>query len=285
MSTYANWNGKIVLDDEIKISPNNRSFRYGDGCFETIKVINGRTLLADLHFQRLFTSLAILRFTFPASLTANSLHAQILELVAANSEQKLSRIRLVVYRGGGGLYENEGNAVNYIIQSFRGDPTTNTLNQKGLILGFYEDSKKSPDLFSSIKSNNYLGYSMGAMWAKEKGYDDCIICNAFDRVADATIANIFIVQNGVIKTPLTTEGCINGVMRAYLLASMSKEGVPYLEQQLTPKDVLDASEVFLTNANYGIRWVQKVGNTNYSNSISSILYNNFIHPLFNPDCL
>jgi len=282
MSTYANWNGKIVLEDEIRISPNNRSFRYGDGCFETMKVINDDLILSDLHFNRLFTSLGILRFTFPASFTSNFLYKQILQLVSVNADQPLSRVRLVIYRGNGGLYENEGNAVNYIIQSFPGDPTTNTFNQKGLILDFYQDSKKSPDLFSSIKSNNYLGYSMGAMWAKEKGYDDCIICNAFDRVADATIANIFIVEDGIIKTPPTTEGCINGIMRKHILTALSNHGIPHMEQQLIRENILNASEVFLTNSNYGIRWVQTVGNRNYSNSLSSMLHKKIIAPLFNP---
>jgi branched-chain amino acid aminotransferase len=281
MPTYANWNGVIVREDEINISVNNRSFRYGDGCFETMKVVNGQLLLADFHFRRLLSSLETLKFSIPSSFTGASFINNIMELVEAKREQGLSRIRMVCFRGQGGLYENEGNLLNYIIQSSPGNPATNVFNKKGLVVGFYPDAKKSVDLFSSIKSNNFLGYSMGALWAKEKGFDDCILCNAYDRIADATIANVFIVKDGLIKTVPINEGCINGVMRKYLITCLSKQGIPFTEEKVTRDDILGASEVFLTNANFGIRWVEKIEQSNYNFSGSSLLHQMFIDPLFN----
>jgi branched-chain amino acid aminotransferase len=281
MSTYANWNGVIIREDEINISVNNRSFRYGDGCFETMKVVNSKLILADFHFRRLLSSLDTLKFVIPSSLTEVTFINSVLELVEANREQGLSRVRMVCYRGNGGLYENEGNALNYIIQSSPGNPATNVFNEKGFVVGFYPDAKKSVDLFSSIKSNNFLGYSMGAFWAKEKGFDDCILCNAFDRIADAAIANVFVVKDGLIKTAPLNEGCINGVMREYLISCFSKQGLPFNEEKITREGILDASEVFLTNASYGIRWVKKIEQSNYSYSTSSSLHRMFVHPLFN----
>jgi len=280
MADFTILNGELVKENEIFISPNNRSFRYGDGCFETMKWIEGKLILEELHFKRLFLSLHILKFTISSSVTAESLLAQIQQLVAENGHAYVARIRLTAFKGNGNLYENDGNNLNYIIQSFPGNPASNVFNEIGFTLDFYHDSKKSVDLFSAIKSNNYLGYSMAAGWAKEVGLDDCIICNAFNQVADATIANIFIVQDGVIKTVPNSEGCVDGIMKKYLLSCMLEEGVSYKEQPLTHEDILSASEVFLTNANYGIRWVEKIQNSTYTNLFSSSLYRRFVAPLF-----
>lgn len=280
MWLFSNWNGRIVENGKICISPDNRSFKYGDGCFETIKVINGNILLPHLHFERLFSSLQILKFSIPAFFTAAYVESQIKELVKINGHEQLSRVRLVVYRGDGGLYDLENKSPNFIIQSWPGKIEFNYFNETGLKVDVFTDARKTADLFSSIKSNNYLVYAMAAIWAKENGLDDCILTNAFNRVADATIANIFIVSDGIIKTPLLTEGCVSGVMRKYLLNCFEAEGLPFLQTEIFPEEIADASEVFFTNANYGIRWVHKVGNTPYKNALSSLLHKKFIAPLF-----
>ncbi|MCW3114207.1 MAG: hypothetical protein JWR18_2603, partial [Segetibacter sp.] len=160
MSLFSNWNGKIVENNKICISPDNRSFRYGDGCFETIKVINGEVLLADLHFQRLFSSLVILKFFIPTYFTSEYLTSGIEELVTKNGHSDFARVRLVVYRGDGALYDLEDKNPYFIIQSWSGKVETNFYNDTGLNVGIFSDAKKSADLFSAIKSNNYLPYAM-----------------------------------------------------------------------------------------------------------------------------
>jgi branched-subunit amino acid aminotransferase/4-amino-4-deoxychorismate lyase len=280
MPLYSNWNGKVVDEKEIFISPNNRSFRYGDGCFETIKIIDGKIILLDLHFERLFSSLSTLQFSFPDFFNQEYLKSQILELVHVNNHQKLARVRLVVYRGDGGLYDLEDKNANFIIQSTTGNPSSQYYNEIGLHVDIYNEAKKSTDVFASIKSNNYLGYAMAAMWAMKHGLDDCILTNTFERIADASIANVFLVTDRFIKTPSLSEGCVSGVMRKYLLGRMLDEGLPIDETQITREDLLHASEVFLTNATYGIRWVQHVGGVHYTNVTSSMLYKKIIEPLF-----
>jgi branched-subunit amino acid aminotransferase/4-amino-4-deoxychorismate lyase len=281
MSLFSHWNGKIVKNEEICISPDNRSFKYGDGCFETIKVVDGVVLLPDLHFQRLFSSLTTLKFSIPSFFTADYIKSEIANLVKLNQHEKSARVRLVAYRGDGGLYDLENKNVNFIIQSWPGRTETNYYNETGLRINIFNDAKKTADMFSSIKSNNYLAYAMGAIWAKENGLDDCILTNAFNRIADATIANVFIVTGGIIKTPLLSEGCVNGVMRRYLLTCLQKESIAYLETEISCEELMSASEIFLTNANYGIRWVQNIEDKNYDNIASSQLYKKFITPLFN----
>jgi branched-subunit amino acid aminotransferase/4-amino-4-deoxychorismate lyase len=282
MPVFSNWNGRIEEENSICISPNNRSFRYGDGCFETMKVNAGKILLAEFHFQRLFISLQTLGFTIPSTFTARYLNDQVENLVKLNGHERLARVRLVAYRGDGGLYELENKNVNFIIQSWPGKKESNYFNETGLNVGISADTKIAADHFSRIKSNNYLRHSMAARFAQEMGLDDCILTNAFNRIADSTIATVFLIVNEMIMTPALSEGSVDGVMRRYLLEAFERHSVPFVETEIGLQELLVASEVFLTNAIFGIRWVKKIGDRLYTNSTSNRLYNTFIAPQFSP---
>lgn len=280
MDAYINHNGKIVTASDIHLSPDNRSFKYGDGCFETMKAIEGKFPLLDLHLDRLFYSLLILKFTVPKFFSRAFLTEQLLHLIEANKHRQLARVRLTIYRGDGGLYDAPDNTPHFIIQSWMLNKESNQLNSDGLTLDFYPDARKAVDILSSLKSNNYLPYAMAAMWAKENKVNDCLLFNCYNRIADATIANVFVIADDVIKTPSLDEGCVNGVMRRYLIEKLKQHGFAYTETALTVDDVLNASEVFLTNAVSAIRWVGKIGERRYSNSIAKRLFDDFILPLY-----
>ncbi len=273
-------NGKLMTEEHVNISPNNRSFRYGDGCFETMKIINGKISLADEHFERLFTSLELLQFDKPKQLTANALKEQIVLLATKNNHQKLGRIRLTFFRSDGGLYDPQNMLPNYIIQTWDLNAANNELNENGLVIDIYTDARKVCDRYSPIKSNNYLSYAMAALWAKKNHLNDALLLNPYDRIADATIANIWMIKDGIIKTPSLQEGCVNGVMRKHLLKCLRAEGIPVEETGITVDELLNAQELFVTNAIYGIKWIRQVGNSNYILHTAAILHKNFIKPLW-----
>lgn len=262
------------------ISPNNRSFRYGDGCFETIKMIRGKIILEDYHFERLFSSIERLQFEKPAFLTLHYLREQLIELAKKNYHDKLARVRLMVFRGDGGLYDAENHFPNYLIQTWALNPANNELNKNGLVIDIYKDARKVCDQFSHIKSNNFLSYAMAALWAKKHQLNDALLLNPYENIADATIANVFIVKDGMVKTPALTEGPIAGNMRRHLLKCMREENIPVEETQISAEDILQASGIFLTNAIYGIRWVKQVGESNYPNTLAESFHKKFIEPLF-----
>lgn len=266
------FDGQVLKSDKLLISPNNRSYRYGDGCFETIKVLNGQIMLREYHVERLFSSLELLRFKKPGYCKADWLQKQILSLVEKNGHAKRARVRVTVTRGEGGIYDEQNHYPYFLIQSWTLQPATQELNENGLVVDIYKEARKTADHFSAIKTNNYLPYLMGALWAKEQHLNDAIVLNAFDRVADATIANVFIVKDGIIKTPALTEGPVNGVMRRHLLQLLRKENIPVEEGLLTVDELLEASELFLTNAIHGIKWVKQLGNSYYQNTTAVRLY-------------
>ena len=86
------------------------------------------------------------------------------------------------------------------------------------------------DEFSNLKSNNYLGYAMGAMYAKKHKFHDCLMLNSSNRICDATVANVFWVKDGKIFTPPLSEGCVAGVMRAHLINRLPENGMEVLEK-------------------------------------------------------
>lgn len=274
MTEYINWNGKIVDKNTFHISPDNRSFRYGDGFFETMKIVNGAILLAGFHITRFFSSLELLSFNIPAVLTPEFIIGEVQKLVVKNEHSALARVRLMVYRGNGGLYDPENHHPNFLIQSWELLNTNEDLQTNGLDIDIYTEARKASDAFSMVKSNNYLQYAMAALWAKKNKLNDCLLLNAYENICDSTIANIFIVENNVIKTPAIAEGCVNGVARAYLLECCKKDGITVEQTTVSPKDVLYASEVFLTNAVAGIKWVAHLGGRSYSNPSVTLQFHN-----------
>jgi branched-chain amino acid aminotransferase len=273
------YNGKISKAGKPLLSPDNRSFRYGDGFFETIKLVNGRLPLAELHFERLFASLEQMQFQRPIYLTPVYLEEQI-KTLAKKNYHKQARVRVTIFRGDGGLYETENHYPHHLIQTWDLNPANNQLNENGLIAGVYQAARKTADAFSHIKTNNYLPYLMAALWAKKEKLNDALLLNPFGRVADATIANVFVVKDGMVKTPALSEGPVSGVMRRHLLQCMRKENIPVEEGQLEAEDVLEAQELFLSNGIYGIRWVKQLGDNNYTNQLSSMLYRKFVQSLW-----
>src|SRR5436853_281074 len=134
---YFCYNGKVLKTGNLVISPDNRSFRYGDGFFETMKMVNSNIALSDYHFERLFSSLQILQFEKPSYFTVNYLKEQIKNLAEKNKHQQLARARLTIFRGDGGLYDCENHFPNFIIQTWELDPQSLQLNENGLITDIY----------------------------------------------------------------------------------------------------------------------------------------------------
>ena len=280
MSTFDFYNGSFIPTGSPVIGANSRALRYGDGLFETFKLIDNRLLLAEAHFNRLFHGLSLLQFDIPKHFTQLSITDSILQLVRRNKTEKAARIRLTVLRSNGGPYDPESMQPQLLIQCWPLPEHAMQLNQNGLQIGIYSDARKACDAFANLKSNNYLPYLMAAQFAKQQLLNDAVLLNVFDRICDASIANIAWVKNGTIFTPPLTEGCVAGVMRDHLLQQCERiAGVKMKEQAGTAEDLAAADEVFLTNAISGIRWVAQCGEKNYGHSLTTQLYHQLIRPL------
>ncbi len=262
------FNGKFFPEGSTPLSVNSRGLRFGDGLFETMKSTNGHIEMIDGHFARLWKGLDILQFKIPAHFTPDSLEQEVLALLQKNSQLQNARIRITVFRGDGGLYDAVNHIPNYLIQTWELPGDKATWNSNGLILGIYTEVKKSCDKLSNLKHNNFLPYSMAALYAKSQKWNDAVILNTYGCICDSTIANIFLIKNNIIYTPALEEGCIAGVMRRHIIQQLTKLGYQAEQTRITVDELFSADEVFLTNSIFNIRWVQQMGDSKFANTLT-----------------
>src|SRR5690606_1570400 len=105
----------------------------------------------------------------------------------------------------------------YLVESFPLEPHFIALNEAGLTIGIAGNLVKSNDSIANLKSCNALVYALASMQAKENKWNDALVVNNNGNIIETSIANLFWVKNRKIYTPPLSEGCVAGVMRAYIL--------------------------------------------------------------------
>ena len=263
------FNGRFLSSAEAVFTSQNRSFKWGDGFFETMKVFEGKILMEAFHFDRLFLTLQLLQMDAGDFLQQTSLTENILALCKKNNYTSLAKIRLAVYR-------NEENKAEYIIEAWPLSVEVMKWNEEGLKIDIYPYARKTIDAFANLKTANFLPYVMAAKFAKEKKLDDALVLNAANNICDSSKANIFLIKGDEIYTPALHQGCINGVMRRFLLQRLKESGQHIHQEEITENDLLHADEVFLTNAIQGIRWVQFFKQKQYTHTKTFSIYQQFI---------
>ena len=269
---YVDVNGSLVESQHPLLYVNNRSFRYGDGLFETIRYANGQVQLLEKHLERLKFSMKLLGFEKNAQITESYLKQQILKLIDQNElNQEGVRIRLTVYRTDGGFYTPISNACDYIMECFPYEHVAYTLNKTGLTIGIFQEYRKSIDKLSNMKSCNAMLYVLASVFAKENNFDDAIMLNKNLTITESSNSNIFAVKNGVLYTPPLSDGCIDGVMRSNIIELARKHKISVYEVSLAMNVLLNSDELFLTNAISGIKWVGAYKTKRFYNNMSKLL--------------
>ncbi len=269
--TLINLNGKIIDASQPIISVDNRAFRYGDGLFESIRVIDHHLQLFDIHYKRFIAGCEILKLKLSKDWTKEYFMTQIQELLEAKGNGKNARVRMCFFRTAGGFYEPGSNHAEFLIEADAMKDRGYPLNKEGFIMDLYNDTEKPTNLFSTFKTSNSLIYVLAAIYKKEHGLNDCFLMNSKNRVIESIDSNIFLVKNGEISTPSTTEGCVAGVMREHLLSVMEANNITYHKTPIMMEDLFAAEEVFLTNSIGGVHWVKKFKSKEYSLGIAKIL--------------
>jgi len=267
------WNGKLLLASQPIVSAANRGLRYGDGIFETILWLDGQPVAASAHFQRFFSGLIKLGFSFQEKLfNPLVLQQQMEKLVVKNKLTAAARIRLMAFRGDGGLYDPVSHQVQWTMEATPLPEGNRSMNENGLVLGVYQEARKVSDVFSSLKNNNFLPYVTGALAAKVNRWNDALLLNPFGRVADSTIANIWWVEGKKIFTPPLSDGPVAGTRRKILLDLQSWQDYSIEEASADPQRLRSADSIFLTNAIYTLRWVSRLDDQTYLPGIAPALF-------------
>jgi branched-chain amino acid aminotransferase len=243
----------------------NRSFKYGDGLFETLRVIDNKVVFLKEHFERLENGFQILGFDKPSGFSAKWFENQILNYLVENinnANLQNWRVRISFWRNSTGFYCPENNTVAWSIETTPLADSNYVLNAQGFEIGIYNDVKISADILSSVKSCSGLPYVMAAIYKKKMGWDEAIILNSKDRIAELSSSNIFILKSKQLFTPSLDEAALPGVCRRLIIETAENIGLNVLECPLYTADLEAADEIWLTNAISGIRWVNKLQWTN-----------------------
>lgn len=251
-----NSNGHLLAPAQAHVSISNRAYNYGDGLFETIKAVNGKLFFWEDHYFRLMSSMRIMRMEIPMDFTMEFLEAEILKTLEANNLiQKSARVRVQIDRGEGGLYlPLENTEIRFLIKVAELDSPFYTIDDAQTnLVDLYKDFYVAPGLLSGLKSNNKALNVMGSIYAKENGYNNCLLVNTNKNVIEALNGNLFLVKGDSIKTPPLADGCLKGIMRKQIL-QLLMEDLNYIteEASVSPFELQKADELFITNVIQGI---------------------------------
>src|SRR5262245_47668338 len=234
-------NDEIHEASEKLLSPGQVGLLSGWGVFSTIKVIDGVLFAFERHWARMSRDAALMRVPLPGD--AARLENNLLRLAEKN-EAPLSTMRVAVVRNRGGMWE----APN---QSRPSDVIAFTADMKNwgesVRLKYVRQARHAASAFAGTK---ILAWAMNLTWLEEaqcEGYDEVILLNERNEVAECTSANIFAAKGDRIWTPPLSSGCLPGITRELLLSEVHAQGLRLTENVLTPADLENADEVFITS--------------------------------------
>ncbi|TCC99018.1 aminotransferase class IV [Pedobacter psychroterrae] len=269
--TYILHNDEFIAAGQPVLTSQNRGFRYGDGLFESMRMINGKLKFPAQHADRLQGGMKALKIEGGNLLDEYFLKQKTAELCRKNKLKDNARFRLSIYRAGDGLYTPEGNKSGYILEASALAEPTYELNKKGLIVDVYDEMAKPIDKLSNYKTANSLLFVMAGLYKKQHQLDEAFILNQNGFLCESLSSNVFVVYDKQIYTPALSEGCIAGVMRGVVMNIAKSNDIPLIEAQINPEVLKEAEEVFITNAVGGVRWVMGYGRKRYFNEVTKML--------------
>lgn len=268
-----NHNGSILDKDSSKISPYNRGLLYGDGIFETMKVVNGKILFWEDHYFRLMAGMRILRMQIPMSFTPEFIEKEIKKTLEACALLKsTARVRFTVYRAGGGTYLPEQRGVEYLIFTREHSAPFYLLNQEPYEVELYKDHYVNVDLLSTLKTTNKILHVTGSIYAQDNGYDNCLLVNNEKNIVEALQGNLFLVKGTHIKTPPLSDGCLRGIVRKKLIEIIGlMDDYTFEEASISPFELQKADELFITNTIIGIQPITKYRKKIFDHAVAASL--------------
>lgn len=256
MPDMAYYNGKFCKLDELRVSPEDRAFYFGDGVYEVVKVLGGRFFAADLHLDRLYRSAAGIELGLPW--TRGEIMA-VLERLVQDSGYRDALVYFQVSRGVAPrkhYYPPAGTMPSFCawVKSYTGLPQE-----------VYDQGVKlvtAPDLRwpqAWIKSISLLPNCMAADAAHRAGaYEAALVDRADGLVNECSAANLFAVVDGVVRTAPKNRNILWGVSRHVTIQCARAAGIPVEERAFSVPEMMAADEVFLTSTSPDVLGVAEI---------------------------
>ena len=251
--TYAVFNGQILPQNEVAISPSDRGFLYGESLFETVRVHAGMPFRWEQHMARLSFGADVVDLRLPFS--TDEFLGQTERLIRQN-DIAICIARLTVSRESGERgYGFTGHEQSNSLITIHPLPKPHVTP---ITLVSTDARVAKDDPLARIKSGNKLSSILAKRLARQDGTDDGLILNSDGNITETSSANVFWMRDGILRTPPVTDGVLSGVIRELVIDLASALGQAVREESVSPTELQQAEAVFVTNAATGIRAVGQV---------------------------
>ena len=248
MSIKVNIDGQIFERDEARVSVFDRGFLYGDSVFEVMRTYHGIPCRESDHLERLQGSCDRVLIQNPWSQTR--IREEVSRTLAA-AENEESYIRIIVTRGGGPLNYDpttaESPQVIIIVTPLK--PQPRTLYEDGVDVCLVRASRPTDDSQATgAKASNYLVNLLATHEVRQRGGYVAILLGPSGQILEGATSNIFIVRDGLVRTPRAEAGILVGITRQTVIEVSSSLGLQVEEKAVFPQDLYDADEAFITSS-------------------------------------
>lgn len=248
-------NGKLENWDDCTTHVLTHALHYGSGVFEGLRCYEdpdtGKSYIFRLkeHMMRLHNSAKIAKMDLQYSV--DELVQATIDTVREN-KVKSCYIRPLVYRGYGTMgIDPTGAPTDVIIACWPwGAYLEQDGEEAGIRVGCSSWRQRSCNAFPpAVKATaSYFNSILAKLEAKEHGYDEAIMLNEGGRVCEGTGENLFIVRDGKLITPPTSDGLLEGLTRHSVMKVAKEHGITVIEKSLVRSDLYSADEMFLTGS-------------------------------------
>lgn len=252
-------NGEFMPAEQAKISPMDRGFLFGDGVYEVIPSYAGKYIGFWPHIERMFIGLETIEIDL--GYTATEVRDICDRLLEENGRGNLG-VYVQVSRGVEAkrfhAYSNTSTPTLFI-HTFEIAPPPSVEDKKTYRTNISQDMRWQR---CDIKTTSLLGNVMHFQQGIANGYDETILFDDKGVITEASASNVFIVENGTIKTPKLDNHKLAGVTRLMLLDILEKHSDFNVEEtDITKEQLLAADEVWLTSATKQVGPVVEVAGT------------------------
>jgi branched-chain amino acid aminotransferase len=260
-------NGQFVPAEQATVSVFDRSFLYGDGLFETMRISRGKPFRWWAHMERLRKGGDFIGIKIPFA--CKSLEKFAHELIIRNQTPE-ALLRLTVSRGVGPRgYSPKGANKPIVIMTLHplpGAPNSDSARSSDSSQPAESETGAPPnwklhtasfrlpagEKLAHYKTANKLAQILARAEADAVGADEALLCNTEGFVVEGASSNLFWVEGDTVCTPPLASGILAGVTRAVTLELCAQLGLPHAERQITPDGLRGAAAVFLTLSSLGV---------------------------------
>jgi len=263
-------NGQFVPAEQAVVSVFDRSFLYGDGLFETVRVCHGKPFRWAEHLRRLERGAEFLRLRVPFDATALTRFAR--ELSQRNQMPDCV-LRVTLSRGVGPRgYSPKGADQPTLVMTLHPPPQLGAEKPPRWRLITSSFRVPTHDRLALYKTANKLPHILARAEAEDRGADDALLLNTDSEVAETTSANLFWIRDKTVFTPPLCTGILAGVTRAGLLELCRSLGIECEEKSVRLDGLKKADAVFLTLSSLGIVEVAGLDEVSFkSSAITEVL--------------